>query len=174
MNRHEKYFFVEGFYDELFFKAITESIFEDLHFRIIQYSMKRNEKVDNYILSLGAQHIPFLFIADEDPDHFNSRASRINELTRRYPHLSEENIVLVAPEIEGWYIAGLTREKARSLGIKNILDPDSCSKEKFVSILPKKTDGILIRSEILENYDVVLAMSNSASFKEFVNKVKQI
>ena len=98
MNRHEKYFFVEGFYDELFFKAITESIFEDFHFRIIQYSMKRNEKVDNYILSLGAQHIPFLFIADEDPDHFNSRASRINEMTRRYPHLSEENIVLVAPK----------------------------------------------------------------------------
>ncbi|MCW6169320.1 MAG: hypothetical protein LVQ96_04370 [Thermoplasmatales archaeon] len=174
MNRREKYFFVEGFYDGRFFRAIIDNIFKNLPAKIIQYFIKRDEKVDRYIISLDAQHISFLFIADEDPDHFSSKESRINELTRRFPRLPREKIVLIVPEIEGWYIAGLPSQKARSLEIRNLPDPDNCSKEKFVSILPRNTDGIPIRSEMLENYDLALAMSKSTSFQEFVNKAKQI
>ena len=169
-----KYIFVEGFLDELFINRITELEKIIPRPKIIQYSQKKDEKIDSYIISLRSQNEAIMFIADDDTDHYESSSSRIYELKRRYPHLSDEIIFLAIPEIEGWYISGLTKKAAKTLKLRELPKCDTCTKEKFLSILPNRSDSTLIRSEILEYFDVKTASSNSSSFRRFLEELRKL
>jgi len=96
-----KFIFIEGYYDELFFKKILNILKIDEKVELFQYSQKSDIKVNIYLSVLRSQSIQFLFVADEDRQNYSSTISRIDELKRRYTKLSEDEIVLVVPEIEG-------------------------------------------------------------------------
>ena len=113
-----KYIFVEGFYDELFIRKILTVQKIENEIKIVEYSQMKDEKINRFLSAIKSQESLFLFIADEDGTHYSSTSSRIDELKRRYTKLSEDDIILVVPEIEGWYIAGLTRATAKKLKLK--------------------------------------------------------
>ena len=115
-----------------------------------------------------------MFIADDDTGNYASSSSRISELKRRYTRLTDENIFLAVPQIEGWYISGLTRKAAKTLKLRELPRADTGTKEKFISILPNPSDGTLIRSQILELFDIKTASLHSYSFKNFLEKLKQL
>lgn len=86
--------------------------------------------------------------------------------------MSEDEIALVVPEIEGWYIAGLTMKYARQIKLKDLPEPNECTKELFISKLPGRADGTYIRTMIIDNYNVELAQNNSPSFRNFMAKIR--
>ena len=169
-----KYIFVEGFYDELFIRKILTVQKIENEIKIVEYSQMKDEKINRFLSAIKSQESLFLFIADEDGTHYSSTSSRIDELKRRYTKLSEDDIILVVPEIEGWYIAGLTRATAKKLKLKSIPAADNCTKERFSSILPNKKDGTEVRNNILNNYEIEVAMTNSPSFKEFMERLQSL
>jgi hypothetical protein len=167
-----KFIFIEGYYDELFFKKILNILKIDEKVELFQYSQKSDIKVNNYLSSLRSQSIQFLFVADDDGQNYSSTISRICKLKQRYPKLSEDEIVLVVPEIEGWYMAGLTTKNAKQIKLKDLPNPNECTKELFISKLPGRADGTSIRTMIMDNYNVELAKKNSPSFKNFIEKIQ--
>lgn len=166
--------FVEGFYDELFVRRIIELEKIPCKPNIVKYKEQRSEKIDEYMRSLHKGNIDFIFLADADPGQNNGISYRVTELKKVYPNLGDDHIVIVVPEIEGWYIAGLNPNSRKKLGIGKGPKPDECTKEKFKSILPKRSDNIDIRSKILEAYDITIARSNSSSFNTFIEKLRQL
>ena len=167
-----KYLFVEGYYDEVFVKTISEHLQIKCAITIVKYSSMPDAKVVNYLKSLISQKIQFLLIANRDKDQYNSINDRENELIRRYKHVNSGNYVLANPEIEGWYIAGLNKKSVKKLKLKNPPLPDDCTKEKFIATIPSQQDGTHIRNEMLELYDINFAQNNSSSFREFVSIIK--
>lgn len=55
--------------------------------------------INGYLSVPKSQKHPFLFISDEGGTHCSSTTSRINELRRIYTNLTDDDIVLVVPEI---------------------------------------------------------------------------
>ena len=166
------FIFLEGYYDELFINRILVVQKIDYKVKLVQYAQEKDSKINNYLSVLISQNMPFLFLADEDGTNYSSNNLRINELKRRYPKLPEDKIVLVVPEIEGWYIAGLTKNNAMKLKLKNLPDPNVCTKELFISRLLAHSDGTLIRSAIMDSYNIEIAMKNSPSFRKFIEKIQ--
>lgn len=165
----QKLIFVEGFYNELFFNKILCNLKINEKVKIFQYAQEKDEKITRYISSLKAQEIEYLFIADLDN---NDYPSRIEALKKRYSGLSENNMVLVNPEIEGWYIAGLSKKSMKILNLRNLPNPNECTKEIFIKRLPNQMDGAYIRTAILDCYEIETAIKNSTSFKNFIEKIK--
>ena len=130
---------------------------------------KKDEKITKYISSLKSHKIAYLFIADLDN---NDYPSRIDALKKRYSGLSKINMVLVNPEIEGWYIAGLSKKSMKILNLRNLPNPNECTKEIFIKRLPNQMDGADIRTAILDCYEIETAIKNSTSFKNFIEKIK--
>ena len=168
----DKFLFVEGTHDEIFVKKMCEKLQVKSEITIVKYSQMEDKKVNNYMESLLAQKIQFLFVADSDIYQYNSVNDRINELQRRYNYLVPSNLVLAVPEIEGWYIAGLDGQSANKLKLRKQPVPDKCTKEKFESILPSRKDNTIIRNQILDLYDIKLAQTRSSSFKEFITIIE--
>ena len=167
-----KYLFVEGYYDEIFVKKISEQLQIKCEIKIVKYAEMQDAKVSRYLQSLISQKIHFLFIADRDIDHYKSIVDREKELYRRYPFLNSSNHILVIPEIEGWYIAGLDQRSVKKLKLKNLPPPDDCTKEKFIATLPSQLDGTPIRNDILDLYDIHFAETRSSSFRKFVSIIE--
>ena len=100
------FLFVEGYYDEVFVKKISEKLQIKYEIKIVKHAMMQDAKVSSYLQSIISEKIKFLFIADTDIDHYKTTVDREKESYRRYPCLNSSNHILVIPEIEGWYIAG--------------------------------------------------------------------
>lgn len=166
------FLFVEGYYDEVFVKKISEKLQIKCEIKIVKYAMTQDAKVSSYLQSIISQKIQFLFIADRDIDHYKTTVDREKELYRRYPCLNSSNHILVIPEIEGWYIAGLNQKSVKKLKLKNLPLPDECTKEKFIATLPSQQDGTPIRNDMLKLYDIHFAETRSSSFRKFVSIVE--
>ena len=87
-------------------------------------------KKSKYISSLKSHKIAYLFIADLDN---NDYPSRIDALKKRYSGLSKINMVLVNPEIEGWYIAGLSKKSMKILNLRNLPKSSSSASTPFAA-----------------------------------------
>ena len=93
----------------------------------------------------------------------NDRLSR----TRRSPM-----VLIVCKEIESWYLAGLTYNDCKKMGIPDSLnDTDHLSKEQFLGLMPErfgsKTEFML---EILQVFDHETARARNSSFRYFIEK----
>ena len=87
--------------------------------------------------------------------------------TRRSPR-----VLIVCKEIESWYLAGLTDNDCKKMGIADSLnDTDHLSKEQFLGLMPgrfgSKTDFMLA---ILQVFDHETARARNRSFRYFIQK----
>ncbi|MGP6219787.1 hypothetical protein [Caldiplasma sukawensis] len=165
--------FVEGFYDELFVSNIISKMDINPVPKIIRYAGKEKSKINAYIKVINLNFGNFIFLSDCDPDTNPDPLSKVKKLQRIYPNLKEEQISLVFPEIEGWYIAGLDDYSRKEIGMRKLPKPNECTKEKFRACLPKKSDMIEIMTQILEKFDMTKAMTNSDSFRTFIKKLEK-
>jgi len=56
--------------------------------------------------------------------------------------------------------------------LKDLPNPNECTKELFISKLPGGDDGTSIRTTTMNNYNLELAKKNSPSFKNFIEKIQ--
>lgn len=159
--------FVEGYYDEEFFKMLFRENSDNITFK--QYSQEKKEKIVNYIKSIN--HMPncdYLFFADSDG---KDSIVKIQELQEIYNNLESSKIHIVCYEIESWYCAGLTQDFCSRQKIKYCSHTtDNMSKEQFVDRLPKKMMETSLTIDMLKNYSIQHALEHNISFNKFYNK----
>ncbi len=162
--------FVEGETDKIFFKKLIEPKLNYSCFSYRDYAQEGKKKISSYLRSLQLMKNDYIFVSDLD-DH-NDIEFKINKLKDKYNHIDEDKIVMVIKEIEGSYLAGLTKDSLKKRKIKYTKNTtDSLSKEEFEQVCKlepaNKTSYLL---DILEDYDINEAMTKNKSFNDFTIK----
>jgi len=162
---------VEGPDDQRFFENTSQKILEENCQSVLAwpYAEKSPKKVTAFLRSIERMRAEYIFFAD-----FNRSAcvtAKKEKLGRRYRNLDLSRTVIVIPEIEAWYLAGIGREDARSLGIRKFRHTNGMTKEAFERLRPRKFDSTIdYMQELLGCYSVETACKKNESFEYFAEK----
>lgn len=175
MNSKVLYIFVEGDYDEEFFKKILIPKLEEeySYIKIVQYAQKpkKFEYIKKFIRSILSMDAEYIFVADIDD--FPCVTAKKQKIQNKLRNIDEERIIVVIKEIESWYLAGLDNTACKKLGIRTHRnDTNNITKEQFNGlIIPKKDNSrVNLISEILKNFSIEIAMQKNRSFRYFIEK----
>ena len=134
--KHRLFILVEGEDDVRFFGRIIKPLLKGLYdsVEIVPYACTKREKVSRFIKSVRLMKNDYIFVADIDNE--NSVRDKKQLLYSRYSEVDGRSIIIVVMEIESWYLAGLTDESTRHLGIQPLTGTDFVTKEEFNRIIP--------------------------------------
>ncbi len=158
---------VEGPDDKRLCTEVLLPVFQSVYVNVYawMYSQQKSSLTTNLIQSMDSDYIVFGDI-DERPCVTATKEC----LTTRFPGLSWDRIVAVRPEIEAWYLAGLSDAACRELGLGRVADVDSVTKEQFDGLVGGRRQHTSTMVEILKHYDVEVARQRSPSFRYFWQK----
>ena len=166
--------FVEGASDRRFFERVIQPFALPLRMRIVEYASVPNREINRILAETRSIGSSCLFTKDRDlAPCATSRKEKVRET---HPSLSASDILVVSREIESWYLAGITNETAKRLGIRNLpdrtddcvkRDPEHCKPGRFDS----RNDFML---EILNRYDVPLARTRNNSFDYLLRRIEAL
>ena len=189
MTYRTLYILVEGGDDARFFERVVRPLFEDEfgHVQLWQYSQQEKEKVNTFLDSIrvmqAAGIADLIIVADLDESPcVTDRKERILSGFRSLsagqspgqpsgPY-SSTRILIVCREIDSWYLAGLSDEECKRMGLPATLDnTDHISKEQFLSLMPDRFDSKAeFMLEVLRVFDHETARSKNTSFRYFMQK----
>ena len=160
--------FVEGFEDEMFMTRIFRPRLETQysHVYIHQYAQRSSEQIRAHTRSLAKLaekgHLFFLF-ADSEQGRCIRKVRQ--EIAEHY-EIPESQVLVVRPEIEAWYCAGVPDSNKFKVQLPPTVD--DISKEAFARLFGKRAQGSerkLLLSEVLDVYDWDLALQRSSSLR---------
>ena len=161
---------VEGADDRRFCRDILIPVFQPTfdHVDIWDYSEEQNSRLTRLLQSVDFMNADYLLFGDID-DRPCVTATK-EYITRGIPRLEWDRIVVVRREIEAWYLAGLDEAACGDLGLGQVSDIDSITKEQFDQLVGGRVNHTNTMVEILERYDVEVARQRSPSFGYFWQK----
>jgi len=170
--------FVEGEEDELFVRRILEPRLAAhyLHVGVYQYAQRSSERLEKHFRSLTrmqSTHNLTVFLLTDCEVGRCIRSVR-QAIAQEYPHfLKESQVLVVRPEIEAWYCAGIPTPNPFKAEIPASVE--QIDKETFAQLLGERAVNRLERkillAEILERYDWQLALQRSASLRYCAGKL---
>lgn len=162
--------FVEGPRDQITINAFLRKLKTNMDsIRFFEYSVKEPKSVNRYIRTIKNMHQNYIMISDYD-----GRIDKREKVLNSYTSVDSEKIYIAKYEIESWIIAGLSDDLKVKYNIKNSIlrDTEGVTKEVFENLVPASlTDNMFIQ-EILEKYDIQLAISRNNSLKLFLEYVR--
>lgn len=173
MDCTELYIFVEGVDDERFVNTVIQPLIchQFMGIYVIKYAHMSEKKVRNYLRTIKMHGSSCLYLRDLDLEDCVVRRRDIT--VKEYDALDVRDVVIVAPEIEAWYLAGVTNDTCRRLRLKWRDRTDDITKEKFDSLIPERFDGARVdfMTELLKGYSLELAAGRNASFAYLVRRL---
>lgn len=178
--------FVEGADDKRFIDNIIKPELSDCYNRIdvIEYATRRKEWIKNRIQGiLNMQpyyYSDYVYLADRN----NSPCitTKKQKIKQQVKNIDENRIIIVDREIEGWYLAGLTKEKFKNLGIEGLYqklpNTNKTIKEEFDKIWQSSNfsdSRIDFMQEILKVFQLEFVEKNNknTSLEYFIRKYLQ-
>jgi hypothetical protein len=130
----------------------------------------KNNSVRNYLKAIKQNNDNFLFFADLDDVACVTRKK--DDIKQNYGPMADERIIVVVPEIESWYIAGLNSQSRKNMNIRHTGPTDSLDKEKFNILLKKSkyTSKNDFTIEILKRYKLEEARKNNSPLSRFYDR----
>ncbi|MDK2973827.1 MAG: hypothetical protein PWP08_198 [Methanofollis sp.] len=172
MDSSPLYVLIEGQDDERFFSRIARPLFAEKGYetRIWKYACEKRQRTINLVLAVRKGGHACIFVRDIDRTPY--ARTRVQETLNRFGHaMDPAMIVIVVPEIEGWYLAGLSGEAAARLGIREKIGrTDRITKEVFNTLVPRGVSRIEFMQAILDEYDAGLARKKNRSFRFFMDR----
>ncbi len=168
-------FFVEGCDDKRFIDRIIKPILENMGFCVNElyvYAKETTKKVEDCYRNFK-KFCKVYFLADfNNSPCITARKERLHE---KYG-INFEDMIIVKPEIEAWYLAGVTEKTKKKIGIRKKLprDCENITKEVFNEFIPKGIRRSAFMNLILEHYDLRVAISKNKSLNRFVTKVLKL
>ena len=162
---------VEGDRDRRFFDALVKPRLEPKYAQVLvkEYRQLKQPVVNRLIRAMGYQGFECRFVADMNAAPCVS--SRLAKLIERHPCLAIEDIVVVATEIESWYLAGITEQGGVELKIKAPASTDGLTKQDLDRLRPDRFDSELdFLIELTRHFDFDLACQRNRSFAHFCRK----
>lgn len=170
--------FVEGLSDEIFLRNVIVPRINARYYDItlVQYAEATKEKTAEYCRSLACasrgKQWDYLMLADRNSEACVSERRRL--LQEHFSLDDERRAIIATPEIEAWYIAGLTDAFKDAHGIASPkVSCDSVTKEILCRAIPAKmrTPKALCYLNLTKSYDLDLARGNSASLRYFCQRL---
>jgi len=174
MDLKTLYVFVEGDDDERFFSAILLPRLREKYggVKVIKYAQKpkKFEYLGKFIRSICSMRADYILVVDIDSSPCVT--AKKQEVQGNLKNLSQDRILVVVKEIEGWYLAGLYKDSAKKLGLKEIPEnTNTLTKEDFNRLIPKKFDSrIDFVREILKNFSLEIAQNKNSSLRYCIEK----
>ncbi len=170
---------LEGYYDQRFFEEIVEPLLRDryasIHTNVYAERPEEETRKKVHGVTNSQAILDYLWVTDLDPKKFPCITARKSTATRQFRLLQPNRIVVVVPEIEAWYLAGLDSATCSVLGIPDYQNTNVLTKEKFREIIPRTYKSeIDFRMEILSCFSVEAAIRKNASFAYFFRKHLQV
>lgn len=168
--------FVEGDDDARLFREVFNPLLERTYDAVdlIQHRRLTNRKIEGFLASIESMKSPGLlaeYIYLEDLDSAANIETKKAQIRERLPTIREENIVVVAREIEAWYLAGLDRGGCERLGVRHLSFTDDVTKEQFNGLIPSRfRSRIDFMAEIVKLYSIPTARDRNTSFRYFADK----
>lgn len=163
---------IEGPDDKRFFERVVKPLFEAKfdHVQLWEYSTKKKSEINGFIRSIIEEKGDYIFVRDLNQSPCITQ--RVEKITKTYPKLSIEKLLIVVQEIESWYLAGITRSNARMLRVKIPNSTNKITKEQFNNLIPQNyTDSrINFMIELLKGYSLRDAVQRNKSFSFFIDK----
>jgi preprotein translocase subunit Sss1 len=166
------YIFLEGDDDERFFqKVLLPRLREKYdHIKVIKYAQKpkRFEYIKKFIRAIqGIGNYIYVTDINNSPCVTAKKQEIQNELR----NIDSDKILVVVREIESWYLAGLSNDASKKLGIPIFNTTDSVTKEQFNSLIPRKFNSrIDFMIEVLKNFSIEVAKQKNRSFRYCIEK----
>lgn len=159
--------FVEGKSDRRFVDQVLRPVLEDRYEYVDtwEYAQETPEKTVEFLRSIRSMRADYLFLADIDDSPCVTAKKGI--LTRKYNQAIQlENAVVVAREIESWYMAGADEGACRELRIKSLPCTDHVTKEQLRNLVPERfADSIGdFMVELLKRFQIEVAKGRNRSF----------
>ncbi|MGI6168943.1 MAG: hypothetical protein ACOYI4_04400 [Christensenellales bacterium] len=164
MKENLLYVFVEGADDERFFRWY----FRKRKIKIIKYAQEKRVKTNQFIQTIQEmEHADYIFMTDKDNFKLNEKLERIQSW---YPSIDLDRVYVAIQEVEGWYLAGVTRDTCKEWGIRYYYDTNDLVKEDFNALIPRPfLSRIDFMLEILKNFSMPEALRRNRSFRYFVS-----
>ena len=165
------YFFVEGRDDAQFVESIIQPFLLKRYdwFATSRYADKSIQYVIRLLRNVPKMEADYIFFADLNGSP--SAENKTEKLAVSYHGLDVKKIVIVCPEIEAWYLAGVDSETAKEFGIKVERTTNSLTKEQFEAKKPRSALSRLdFMQSILPIYSIEEAKSKNHSFAAFAEK----
>ena len=160
--------FVEGSDDRIFVERVLHPILEEKYDCITtwEYARKRHEKTAEFIRSVRSMQADYLFLADID-DSPCVTAKKDTVATKYCQAVESANAIIVAREIESWYMAGVDNEICRELAIRSPFSTDDMTKEQFRRLIPRRFNesAVDFMVELLRRFRVDSAKDRNRSFR---------
>jgi hypothetical protein len=159
--------FVEGSDDRRFVDRVLRPILEKKYDYLDtwEYAQEPDEKTMEFLRSIRSMKADYLFLADIDNSPCVTTRKEI--LAHKYNEaLEPTNAVIVAREIESWYMAGMDEAACRELRIKGPLCTDHMTKEQFRSLMPGRFNDSVVdfMTDILRGFRIEVAKGRNRSF----------
>ena len=161
---------VEGADDRRFCRDILIPVFQTTfdHVQAWEYSQRRPVERARILRSIGSMNADYILFGDIDERPCVTVTKET--ITNQFAGLTWDRIVVVRREIEAWYLAGLDEAACGDLGLGQVSDIDSITKEQFDQLVGGRVNHTNTMVEILERYDVEVARQRSPSFGYFWQK----
>jgi len=163
---------VEGNDDERFFEKIRPILEHKYDFvQTWQYQQKTSKQIKSFLQAIREMNSSYFFVADIN--RTPCVTAKKNSIKRKYgSKIDCDNLIIVAREIESWYLAGLDDKSCKELGLKPFKDTDGITKEDFNKLIPKKFDSrIDFMVEIIKRFTTETAKQKNKSFAYFMSKI---
>lgn len=171
--------FVEGGDDKIFFdNIIVPKVLGYQTIETVEYAKKSLQQIDDYMHNIIARNGEYWYFTD-----LNSAlciTAKKDRVKQSIKNIDPDKIIIVKPEIESWYYAGLSEAYFQQLGVTNyhkFKNTDYLTKEKFNQSIPKKYQDSRINfmQKILEYYQIDIVTENQTNkslayfLKKFLN-----
>ena len=168
------FIFVEGDDDARFAKQllVPALLARWDHVRTIRYARKKDkwEWVSRCIAGIRSMRADYWLLADRNSEPCVSAAkSRIKNAIRG---LDPARALVVAPEIEAWYAAGVPARHQKRLGLERTGRTVELTKEQFEQLIPKRyTSAADWKVDVLKVFAIREARKRNGSFAYAAGKL---
>jgi hypothetical protein len=163
---------IEGPDDERFVNGVVNPLLKGIYdwVRPWTYAGRTLVKTSQHLASLRSMGCAYVFL--RDLDFWECFTACRLWLVERYVNLEPDRIVIVRPEIEAWYVAGVRAGTLiRGKPFVPRVEADEMTKEHLVRMMDRRfASRSDLLGELMTHYDPELARSRSSSFDYLLRK----
>jgi hypothetical protein len=132
-----------------------------------KFAQKKKEKVNAFLRTIKSMGADYLLLGDLNA--YPCFPKKKEALLQAFTELENRQALVVAKEIESWYLAGL--EDDNPLGVQAPTDTSGLTREQFNHTMPKGLDSrIAYMIEVLKHFDIRTATTRNPSFLYFAQR----
>ena len=166
------YIWIEDVHDARLFRRVVQPLLESQYdwIELVQYAEEEPAWRRSYLRNTQSrQDANYIYVTDLNAAPCVT--AKKEDVRGGMRQMADDRVIVVVPEIEGWYLAGLDAEHSDRLEIGEPTATDQITKEEFTRLRPRGFHSNReFMLEILDCFSVEAARAKNESFDYFCRK----